>query len=266
MKKGIEVTRIDHSNCFFLCSHSFIYQITSDLQSSLSCSLTVTCLKHVQFSVFYSKLHVLHVSVVIFKCSANLFKLSECFWEFLLHLSDRHRCTNAGNNVFTLCILKEFSHQFLLSCSRVTSKCNTCTTVITHVTKCHRLYVYSSSPRIRDVVVTTVYIGTRVVPRTEYGFDSTHQLLFWIIWEIFTNLSFVFSLELCSQLFQVVCSKLNILLNTTVSFHFVDELFEVFLSYFHNYVRIHLDETTVAVPCPAGISGFLCDYIYYCLI
>ena len=164
MKKGIEVTRIDHSNCFFLCSHSFIYQITSDLQSSLSCSLTVTCLKHVQFSVFYSKLHVLHVSVVIFKCSANLFKLSECFWEFLLHLSDRHRCTNAGNNVFTLCILKEFSHQFLLSCSRVTSKCNTCTTVITHVTKCHGLYVYSSSPRIRDVVVTTVYICTWVVP------------------------------------------------------------------------------------------------------
>ena len=48
-----------------------IYQITSNLQSSLSCSLTVTCLKHVQFSVFYSKLHVLHLLVTLLQERRN---------------------------------------------------------------------------------------------------------------------------------------------------------------------------------------------------
>ena len=47
MKKSIKVTRIDHSYCFFLCSHSLINKVTSDLQSSLSGSLTITCLQHV---------------------------------------------------------------------------------------------------------------------------------------------------------------------------------------------------------------------------
>ena len=52
-----------------------------------------------------------------------------------------HRCTNTGNNVFTLSICKEFTKQTVSSCSRVTCEGNTCTTVITHVTECHHLYV-----------------------------------------------------------------------------------------------------------------------------
>ena len=58
----------------------------------------------VQFTMLYSKLHILHVSVVFFKCFANLFELYECFREFLFHFGDVHRCTNTGNNVFTLSI------------------------------------------------------------------------------------------------------------------------------------------------------------------
>ena len=49
-------------------------------------------------------------------------------------------------------------------CSRVTCEGNTCTTVITHVTKCHHLYVNCSTPGIWDIVVTTIYICTWVVP------------------------------------------------------------------------------------------------------
>ena len=174
MKKCIKVTRIDHCNSLFLSSHSLINEVTSDLKSSLCSSLTITCLKHIQFTMLYSKLHILHVSVVFFKCFANLFELYECFREFLFHFGDVHRCTNTGNNVFTLSICKEFTKQTVSSCSRVTCEGNTCTTVITHVTECHHLYVNSCTPGIRDIVVTTIYIRTWVVPGTEYGFDSTH--------------------------------------------------------------------------------------------
>ena len=66
---------------------------------------------------FYSELHVLHISVVIFQSFANLFELYECFWEFLFHFSDMHRCTNTSNNVFTLSICQEFTEQTISSCS-----------------------------------------------------------------------------------------------------------------------------------------------------
>ena len=164
VKKGIQITRIDHGNCLFFCSHSLIYQIAGNLKGCLSCPFAVTCLKHVEFLVLNGKLHILHISVVIFQCGANLFKLSECLREFLLHLSDGHRCADTGNYVLALCVLQELAHKFFLTGSRITGKGNTGTTIVTHVTECHRLYVYSGTPGIRDIVVTTVYIGTRVVP------------------------------------------------------------------------------------------------------
>ena len=146
VKKCIQVTRIDHCYCFFFCLMSFINEVTSNLQSSRSGSLTVTALKHVKFFVLYSKLHILHIMVVILKDITYFDKFSICFWEFLLHLSDWHWCTNTGNYVLALCVLKELTHQFILACSRVTSEGNTCTGLIIQVTEYHRHYVNCCSP------------------------------------------------------------------------------------------------------------------------
>ena len=64
----------------------------------------------------------------------------------LFHFGNVHWSTNSGNNVFSLCVCQELSKESVLSCSRVSCKCNTCSTVISHVTECHHLYVNSSSP------------------------------------------------------------------------------------------------------------------------
>ena len=64
MKQCVKVSRVDHGNSFFLCTHAFIHQVACDLQSSLSGSLAVSGLQHVQLAVLYGKLHILHVSVV----------------------------------------------------------------------------------------------------------------------------------------------------------------------------------------------------------
>ena len=266
MKQSVKVTRIDHCNSLFLCSHALIYEVTCDLKSSLSSSLTVTCLQHVQFLVLNSKLHILHISVVIFQSLANLYELSVSFRELLFHLSDRHRSTNAGNNVLALCVDQELTHQFLLACSRVTCEGNTSTTVIAHVTESHGLYVYSSTPGVRDIVVTTVYVCTRVIPGTEYGFNSAHQLFLRIIREIGTDFFFVFSLELSCQLFQILSGKLNVESNTFFSFHLIDELFKVFLTNFHNYIRVHLDKSSVAVPSPTRIAGLFSNCFNNCFV
>ena len=137
VEQCVEVSRIDHSNCFFFCSHTFVNEIACDLQSSLSCSLSVSCLEHEEFAVFYSKFHILHVSVVIFKSLAYILELFKSSRELFSHLSDRHRCTNAGNNVFALCVCKEFAHELLFACSRITCKRNACTAVVAHVTESH---------------------------------------------------------------------------------------------------------------------------------
>ena len=146
MKKCIKVTRIDHCNSLFLSSHSLINEVTSDLKSSLCSSLTISCLKHIKLTVLNSELHILHISVVIFKCLTNLVELSECLWELLLHFRDVHWCTNTSNNVLALCVCKELTEQTLSTCSWVSCECNTCTAVVTHVTECHGLNVYCCTP------------------------------------------------------------------------------------------------------------------------
>ena len=106
---------------------SLIYEVASDLKCSLSGSLTVTALKHVELLVLNGELHILHIVIVVLKSLANLDELSICFREFLLHLSDWHRCTNTGNYVLTLCVLKELTHELVLTCCRISCKCNTST-------------------------------------------------------------------------------------------------------------------------------------------
>ena len=146
--------------------------------------------------MFNRKFHILHISVMVFQCLANFLELFECFREFIFHLCNLHRCTNTGNYVLALCICKEFTKQTFVSCSRVSCECNTGTTIITHVAECHGLYVYCCSPWIWNIVISSVYICSWVVPWTEYSLDSSHQLFLWIIREVWTNLGLVFSLEL----------------------------------------------------------------------
>ena len=65
VKKSVKVSGIDHKNCFLLGSHALVNEVTSDLESSLSGSLTVSGLKHEELTVLNGELHVLHVVVVV---------------------------------------------------------------------------------------------------------------------------------------------------------------------------------------------------------
>ncbi len=198
---------------------------------------------------------------MLFENGAYFSELLECLRELLLHLGDLHRSTNACNNVLALSVCQELTEEALVTSCRVTCESNTGTAVITHVTESHGLYVNGCTPGIRDIVVTTVDVSTRVVPGTEYSFDRAHELLLRICREIRTDLSLVLSLELVSELLEVVSVQLYVLFNALLSLHLVDELFEVLLTNFHNDVGVHLDESSVAVPSPARVIGLLCDNI-----
>ena len=169
------------------------------------------------------------------------------------------RCTNTGNNVFALCVHQELTKQLLLTSCRVTRKGNARTGRIAHVTKSHHLYVNRRTPGIRNIIVAAVNIGAGVVPGTENRLNSAHQLLFGIRGEIRADFALIFSLKLICQLFQILGSQLNILLNALFLFHLVNQLFKILFADFHNNVGIHLYKSSVAVPSPSGIVGFLCN-------
>ncbi len=262
MKQCVKVSRVDHGNSFFLCTHAFIHQVACDLQSSLSGSLAVSGLQHVQLAVLYGKLHILHVSVVWFQSLANVLELYKSLRKFVFHLGNMHRSADTCNYVLALCIGQELAEQTVLACSRVSGKCNACTAVISHVSECHHLYVDSSSPWIRDIIVTAVYIRSRVIPGTEYGFDRSHELFLRICREVFPDLLFIFRFELSRKRFQVIRSQFYVLLHALFLFHLVDELFKILFADFHNYIGVHLDKSSVAVPCPARIAGSFRKYVY----
>ena len=266
MKECIEVTGIDHCNCFFRCSHALVNEVACDLHCSLSGSLTVSCLEHVELTVLNRELHILHVTVVLLEDGAYFSELLECLRELLLHLSDLHRSTNACNNVLALSVCQELTEEALVTCCRVTCESNTGTAIVTHVTESHGLYVNSCTPGIRDIVVTTVNVGTRVVPGTEYGFDRAHELFLRICREVGTDLCLILGLELVSQFLEVISGELNVLLHALFSLHLIDEFFEVLLTNFHYDVGVHLDKSSVAVPSPARVIGLFCDYVNNFLI
>ena len=60
--------------------------------------------------------------------------------------------------------------------------------------------------------------------------------------------------------------QLNVQCNALFLFHLVDKSLKVLLTNFHNYIRIHLNKSSVAIPSPTWVSGFSGNSLYYCLI
>ena len=262
VKQSVEVAGIDHGNCFLLIDHAFVDQVTGDLQSSLSGTLAVAALQHVELAVLHGELHVLHVAVMIFQKVADLDEFRVCFGELLFHLSDGHRGADTGDDVFALSIGKELAHEFLLAGGGITGECNTGTGVVIEVAEDHRHNVDGGTPGVRDIVVTTVNIGAGVVPGAENCLDGELQLFHGIGGEVSADLLFVLGLELFCQFLQVRCSQLDVVGDALLLFHLVDELFKILLADFHDNVREHLDETTVGVIYKAleFRIGVACDH------
>ena len=104
MKQLIKRLCLDTAYSFLRSNLSLIYKVTSDLDSSRSGSLTVTCLQEVQLAFLDGELHILHIMEVILKICSQIHELLVNFWHSLLQSRDRLWCTNTSNNVLALCI------------------------------------------------------------------------------------------------------------------------------------------------------------------
>ena len=254
VQKHIERLRVDLHERFLFGNHLLVDEVAGDFDSGGGGALAVTGLQHIEFLVLYGKLHILHIAVVIFEGFANLLELRERLGEYVFHLRDRHGGANARNNVFALSVHEELAHKTLFAGCGIAGERNAGTRIVAHVAERHHLHVNGSAPAVRNIVVHAVDVRTGVVPRTEHRFDCAEKLLFGVGGEILADFVLVFGFELRSEFFEVVGGELNVLRNALLLFHFVDKLFEIFLAYLHYHVGIHLYETAIAVPSPAGVA------------
>ena len=173
-------------------------------------------------------------------------------------LGDRLRCTHTGNHVLALCVDQVLAVNALLTGGGVTCERNAGTGGLALVAEYHGLYVNGSAPVAGDVVHAAVYDGAGVVPGTEHGLHSAHQLILGILRELLAvHRVFVNSFETIGQILQIVSGQLGIKMYALSFLHLVDDLLEVGLRNLHYNVGVHLDESAVGVVCESGVAGLL---------
>lgn len=166
--------------------------------------------------------------------------------------------SDTGYNVLALCIDQKFAEQLVFAGGRVTGEGYAGTGIVAGVAEYHGLHVDRSTPGGRDVVHSSVVDCARVIPGAEYSLDSTHQLLFWVLWEVCTNLLFIVGFKFDDHALEVFCIQLGVQFNALCLFHLVDDDLKVVLWNFHNNIGVHLNEATVGVVSKALILGQLC--------
>ena len=164
MEQLIDLTRLDSHDSFFLGDETFVYHIDSDLYCGRSSSLAVSCLEHEELASFNSELTVLHVFVVVLQYIGDSHEVTVYFRERLCHLCDRLRCSDAGYNVFALCVDQEFTEDRFLAVYRGSCEGYACTRRVTHVSEYHGLYVYSCTDVIRNLIELSVEDRSFCIP------------------------------------------------------------------------------------------------------
>ena len=113
---------------------------------------------------------------MLFQTVCNFQKFLIAFRQVFFQSGNGLRCTDSCNNVLTLCVDQIFAINTLCSGGGISRKGNACTGGIAHISEYHRLYIDCSSPVPRNVIHSSVYDSSFIIPRTEYRLYRFHQL------------------------------------------------------------------------------------------
>ena len=255
MQQGIQLLGLHAQDSLLLGDHALVHQVTCDLQSSLSGTLAVTGLQHVQVAVLNGELHILHIAEVVLQTGSDLNELVVDLRHLLVQVADGRRSADTSNDVLALCIDEVLAHQLLSAGGGVTGECNAGAGTVAGVAECHLLHVDSGAPLVGDLVHLTVDVCTGVIPAAEHGLDSLDQLITGILREGTAFVLLVDLLEGADQFLQVISSQVHVVLDALGFLHLVDLDLEQALRDHHNDVGEHLHEAAVAVVCKAGVAG-----------
>ncbi len=201
------------------------------------------------------KLHVLHFTVVILKLLIDIYQFLIDFRHFFCQICDGMGCADTRYNVFTLGVHEILAVKDVFTGGRITCKGNACTGVVTHVTKDHRLNVYSCTPIMGNVVDLTITNSPGGIPRPEDCIDGTPELFERFGREKFPGTALDNLLVFSYQFLQGFYGQFVVQLHTLLFPLLGQCCFEEVMVNTHDNVAVHLDKTTVRVPSKTWVVG-----------
>ena len=262
MQDLIQLFGIYFHQRFFLRNQPFVYHFHRNPQRCVCSSFPISGLQEIQFPFFYSKFHILYIFVMIFQFIGNFHKLCINLRHILCQLCDRFGCANTGYDVFALRIYQVFSqHCFLTGC-RISGKGYPSTGSITHIPEYHHLHIDCCAPAVGNVVHSSVYKRTGIIPTAEYCLSRFKQLFLRILREFLPLVLKINLFEHIYYFFQVFRRQICIIFRADLFFVFIQFPFKFGFWHANYHVCKHHDKSSVGVICKSRISGFSCQPFY----
>ena len=267
----VELLRSNAQNGLFLGDEAFLLHVDGNLQRSSGGTLANAGLQHEELALLDGELDVHHVAEVLLEHDEDVLKFLTGLLETrdMLEFGNRRSVADAGDDVLALSVDEVVAIELVRTVGCITSESNARRGGVALVAEHHALNVDGSAEVVGNLVLLTVEGRTRVVPRTEHGFDCKAQLLDRILRErndaVDDELGILFridalgenALERCNEFCEIICIKVGVLLYALCLLGGGDGLLELVTINAHDDVAEHLDETTIAIPCEARISGLL---------
>ena len=172
-------------------------------------------------------------------------------------MADSLRGADAGHDVLTLRVHQVFAEQALLAGGGVARERHAGARVGGHVAEDHALHGHGGAPGVGNRVHAAEVDGAWVVPGAEHSLHGLHKLLDRVGGERASHLTAVFVEEETHEAFEILGGQIGVLLDAAFPLELVEGSLEAGLVETHDHVGVHLDESTVGVPCPAGVAGLL---------
>ena len=261
VEQVVELLRLDAEDRFFFVDQAFVDKVASDLESGTRGAFAVAGLEEVKLLMLDGVFHILHIVEVIFHAGNGCEEFLVDFRHSLFESVDVKRSADAGDDVFALCIRKEFSVDFLFASARVAGESDAGAGIFAHVAEDHGLDVDGGTPFIGDAVHLTIDVGAGVVPTAENRGDGFFELNIWISREVFVEDLFVVSLVIFDKGFELIGGDFGIKFVAVVSLDLVKHRVHFGARMSFGDVGEHQNEAAIGIPSKALVVCGFCELI-----
>ena len=188
IEEALDIFRFYSKYGFFLRDQFFIGHVDGHLEGCGRSALAGAGLEHVELSVFNGELHVLHVAEVFLKFCSNFFQLPVNLGHDALHLGERHRRADAGDDVFALRVDEVIAVEGFVAGARVTREADTGAGIVAGVAENHLHDVDGGAEEAGDLLYAAIGDGFFGHPGAEYCADGAPELLDRVFGEVFAGL------------------------------------------------------------------------------
>src|ERR1700736_1762598 len=241
----------------------FVHHVDGDTDGSEPGSLSVSRLENKESIIFDRKFEILHIAEMLFESLSDQKQFLMCSRHFLPQNSDGAWCSNPSHHIFTLSVNQILAIKDFLAGRRIACEGNPCRTRVTTIAEHHGLHVDRSAPFVRNIVCAPVDNCAVVIPGTKDCAYRTPKLLMRILRKSFSSTLLDEPLELFDHALEMICRQIRIFFDTSRVLHFLDHGFEWLMILPlplldpHHHIPVHLQKSTVGIPCKPRITTFL---------